>query len=102
MTVIMHCMMRMGVRNIGDLLESRGNHTANIGLQVEAVRCLAASRSHSNRGGRTWPRLPRTAQNLEALGATLPAAESQRAWASGERVDISSLTVDWPKRFRRA
>jgi predicted ATPase len=94
-TNIMRCKTRMGVRNIGDTLESRGDHSAIAGQQVEAVRCLAASRSHSEHRGRSWPRLPRTAQNLEALRATLPAAEFQRAWESGERLDIGNLPVDW-------
>ena len=91
----LHCQFRMGVRNIADIVESRGNHYANAGKPVEAVRCLAAAASHNRRLGRNWPRLPNTARHLAELRASLPAAEFERAWTSGERVDTGNLPLDW-------
>jgi predicted ATPase/DNA-binding SARP family transcriptional activator len=95
LTRYLRCHFRMGIRNIADSLESRGNHYANAGKLVESVRCLAASASHSRRLGRQWPRLGLTAGHLADLRASLPAAEFERAWASGERIDIGNLPLDW-------
>jgi predicted ATPase/DNA-binding SARP family transcriptional activator len=95
LTKMLHSQFRMGVRNIADTVESRGDHAANAGKHVEAVRCLAASASHNHRLGRAWPRQPRTATHLEQLRAILPAEDFQRAWTSGERLDIGNLPLDW-------
>ena len=86
---------RLGVRNIADTLETRGNHYMSAGRPVEALRCYAAARLRQTRLGRTWPHHPGTPDRLAAARAGLPAAEVRRAWAAGERLAASDLVDGW-------
>ncbi|MTD15119.1 hypothetical protein GIS00_14340 [Nakamurella sp. YIM 132087] len=85
----------LGVWNIADTLETRGNHYVNAGMPVEALRCYGASHLQNSRVGRTWPRHPGTAEKLDGLRDTLSSNDFQDAWASGERLGADNLVEGW-------
>ena len=85
----------LGMRKLADAFESRGAQYVTAGTDLDAVRCYAASASHHRRMGPGWPRYPGTAGRLDHLQRQLAAADYRRAWASGERLDLSELAADW-------
>jgi hypothetical protein len=88
----------LGVRNVGDTLEQRAHHYANAGKPDAALRCYGAACAQQEREGRSWPRLPITAEILDRLHSTMNSAEYERNWSSGYRLGSSAhryLPEDW-------
>lgn len=86
---------RLGVRSIGDTLETRGNHYVNAGQLVDAVRCYGAAQQQNVRLGRKWPRHPGTPASLQACRDALSLNDFEEAWRSGERLGANDLVQDW-------
>jgi hypothetical protein len=88
----------LGVRNVGDTLEQRGNHYAIAGQLDAAVRCFGAASAQHEREGRRWPRHPGTAETVERLRSALTADAYERNWASGQRlgrVEQARMPEEW-------
>ena len=88
----------LGVRNMGETLEQRGNHLAAAQRPLDAVRCFAAAATQYDRGGMTWPRHDGTATTVDLLRAAVPTKDFDRAWASGARLITAGdgvLLADW-------
>ncbi|WP_166442289.1 AfsR/SARP family transcriptional regulator [Nakamurella flava] len=88
----------LGVRNMGETLEQRGNHLAAAGRPIDALRCFAAAATQYDRGGMSWPRHEGTATTVDVLRAAVPAEEFERTWASGARIIAAGDGVqlaDW-------
>ena len=82
---------RLGVRDSAGALEARGGHFVDAGRFREAVRCYAASAARRRALGRTWPHHAATAEKLARARAALPAADFEREWATGERLEEAAL-----------
>jgi hypothetical protein len=88
----------LGVRNVGDTLEQRGNHYAIAGQFDPAVRCFGAASAQHEREGRRWPRHPGTAETVERLRSAMSAVAYERNWNSGQRlgrVEQATMPEDW-------
>ncbi|MCW2526200.1 MAG: transcriptional regulator, winged helix family [Pseudonocardiales bacterium] len=88
----------LGVRNVGDTLEQRGNHYAIAGHFDAAVRCFGAASAQHEREGRRWPRHPGTAETVEGLRSALTTAAYERNWNSGQRlgrVEQATMPEEW-------
>ena len=88
----------LGVRNMGETLEQRGNHLAAAERPLDAVRCFAAAATQYDRGGMTWPRHDGTATTVDLLRAAVPTKDFDQAWASGARLITAGdgvLLADW-------
>lgn len=86
---------RLGVRNIADTLETRGNHYMHAGRAADAVRCYGAAHQQNIRIGRSWPRHPGTGKLLASAQGMLSASGFAQDWSSGERLGASNLVLDW-------
>lgn len=85
---LLRVQQRLGVRNIADTLETRGNHHATTGDPAAAVRCYGAAAEQNTRNGRAFPRHPGTAELLAAVREQLSIDAFDRAWAAGCRVAV--------------
>ncbi|MET0865444.1 MAG: BTAD domain-containing putative transcriptional regulator [Nakamurella sp.] len=88
----------LGVRNMGETLEQRGNHLAAAGRPLDALRCFGAAATQYHRVGMSWPRHDGTTNTVEHVRAAVPAEDFDRAWTSGARLITAGdgvLLADW-------
>ncbi len=76
----------LGVRNMGETLEQRGNHLAAAGRFADSARCFGAAAAQYERVGLSWPRHDGTTTTVEHLRSTLPPDAFNHAWTSGLRL----------------
>lgn len=88
----------LGVRNMGETLEQRGNHLAAAGRYADSARCFGASATQYENVGLSWPRHDGTSATVDQLRTALPPGDFDRAWASGRRLIEAGdgvRLIDW-------
>ena len=88
----------LGVRNMGETLEQRGNHLAAAERPLDALCCFGAAATQYDRVGMSWPRHDGTATTVDVLRAAVSADDFDRAWTSGARLITAGdgvVLADW-------
>jgi hypothetical protein len=82
----------LGVRNIGQSLETLGNLLVETGQLEEAVRAYACAAAQTSQAGGPWPWHPVTPKRLARARTELAPVEFERNWSSGQRLGASQAS----------